>query len=170
MNKFDVFCNVEDSRWTAAIPNIVAVINDVKDAVIEEIQNEVEFISFDKKFTINICLSNDETVQSLNFEFRGLDKPTNVLSFANIDSDDFEDLLINDDVVEMGDVIIAFETMQRESQELNISFEHHFCHLWAHGMLHILGYDHMQEDERIEMEQIEISILNKLGIDNPYQE
>ena len=170
MNKFDIFLNVEDSNWTAAIPDIVAVAQTVKEAVLQEVKDSLDYLDLSKEFAVNLCLSDDNSVHKLNLEFRGFDKPTNVLSFANIDSDDFDDMLEYDDVVEMGDIIIAFETMQREAKEQDVSFKDHFCHLWAHGLLHILGYDHIEEEDRIEMEQIEVSVLSKLGIKNPYQE
>ncbi len=170
MNRFDVFIDVEDHNWTAAIPDIVAVAQEVKEAVLQEVIESIDYLNISKDFTVNLCLSNDTNVHKLNLEFRGFDKPTNVLSFANIDGEDFDDMLEFEDVVEMGDIIIAFETMKKEAMEQEVSFKDHFCHLWAHGLLHILGYDHIEEDERLEMEQIEISVLNKLGIKNPYQE
>ena len=170
MNNFEIVLNVDDSRWQAVIPDITAVVDDVKKAVLQEILSEVDFLALDKNFVVNLCLSDDESVHKLNYEFRGFDKPTNVLSFANIDGDDFDDILELEDVVELGDIIIALETMEREAVEQQTSLKNHLCHLWAHGLLHILGYDHIEDDDRIEMEKLEISILNKLGIDNPYQE
>ena len=170
MNSFDVCLTAEDSRWTAAIGEIAAVVENVKEAVLDEVASDIDFLGLEKDFTVNLCLSDDETVRKLNFEFRGMDKPTNVLSFANIDSDDFEDVLEFDEVVEMGDVIIAYETMAAQAQEQGVSLEHHFCHLWTHGMLHILGYDHIDEEDRHEMEGLEALILEKFGILNPYRE
>lgn len=170
MNKFDVFIDIEDHSWTAAIPDIVAVAQKVKEAVLQEVAERIDYLDVAKDFTVNLCLSDDTNVHQLNLEFRGFDKPTNVLSFANIDSEDFDNMLEFEDIIEMGDIIIAFETMKKEAMEQEVSFKDHFCHLWAHGLLHILGYDHIEEDERLEMEQIEISVLNKLGIKNPYQE
>lgn len=170
MNKFDVFIDIEDHSWTAAIPDIVAVAQKVKEAVLQEVAERIDYLNISKDFTVNLCLSDDTNVHQLNLEFRGFDKPTNVLSFANIDSEDFDNMFEFEDIIEMGDIIIAFETMKKEAMEQEVSFKDHFCHLWAHGLLHILGYDHIEEDERLEMEQIEISVLNKLGIKNPYQE
>ncbi|MBE6450988.1 MAG: rRNA maturation RNase YbeY [Alphaproteobacteria bacterium] len=170
MNSFDVFFNIEDLRWTAEISAISALVEDVKKAVLQEVLPDVDFLSLNKDFVVNLCLSDDKTVHKLNLEFRNIDKPTNVLSFANIDSDDFDDMLAFDETVELGDIIVAFETMKQQADEQEISLKNHFCHLMAHGLLHILGYDHMEESDRLEMEQIEIAVLNKLGIDNPYQE
>lgn len=170
MSNLKVFVDVEDSRWTAAIADIAAVVDKVKDEVVKRILGEVDFLSDDKSFTVNLCLSDDVSVHKLNKEFRNMDKPTNVLSFANIDDEMFDEVLENETEIELGDIIIAFETMQREALEQGISFYDHFCHLWAHGLLHILGYDHMEPEEAAEMEQREIEVLAELNIANPYRE
>ena len=170
MTEIKVFTDVEDERWTAAVENIAAVVEQVKDAVIGRVAGEIDFWVSPRLFSVNLCLSNDEAVHKLNFEFRGIDKPTNVLSFANIDDPDFEEVLECEDLVELGDVIVAFETMQREAREQGISLHDHFCHLWAHGLLHILGYDHIEPEDAAEMEQRETEVLAGLGIDNPYRE
>ena len=116
MNKFDVFIDVEDHSWTAAIPDIVAVAQKVKETVLQEVTESIDYLDVAKDFTVNLCLSDDANVHRLNLEFRGFDKPTNVLSFANIDSEDFDDMFEFEDVIEMGDIIIAFETMQKEAK------------------------------------------------------
>lgn len=170
MNNVKIYLSVEDERWTAAIADIAAVVERVKSAVLNRVGGEVDFLAPDKQFALNLCLSNDETVHRLNKEFRGMDKATNVLSFANVDDDAFDEMLASGGEVELGDVIVAFETMQREAEETDVSFYEHFCHLWTHGMLHILGYDHIEPEERAEMEQREIDILATLKIANPYRE
>lgn len=170
MIKFDIFIDIEDNRWAAAINNIAAVAENVKTAVLQQVAQDIDFLGLDKTFCLNLCLSDDENVHKLNLEFRNQDKPTNVLSFANIDSDDFDNILEYDDIVELGDIIIAYETMEREAKEQGVSFKNHFCHLWTHGILHILGYDHIEDSDREEMEAIEIDVLDKLGIENPYKE
>ena len=170
MTEIKVFTDVEDERWTAAVENIAAVVEQVKDAVFKRVEGEVDFLALPKTFGVNLCLSNDTAVHKLNMEFRHMDKPTNVLSFANIDDPDFEEVLECEDLVELGDVIVAFETMQREAREQGISLHDHFCHLWAHGLLHILGYDHIEPEDAAEMEQRETEVLAGLGIDNPYRE
>jgi probable rRNA maturation factor len=115
-------------------------------------------------------LSDDEAVHKLNKEFRGMDKPTNVLSFANIDDDFFWDTLDEVDEAELGDIILAFETLVREAQEKNISVYALYCHLLVHGFLHLLGFDHQEDDEAEEMENLEIDILASFSIDNPYKD
>lgn len=170
MNNVKINLSIEDERWTAAIADVAAVVEKVKDAVINRVSGEVDFLLPDRQFSLNLCLSNDEEVHRLNKEFRKMDKPTNVLSFASVDDVAFDEMLASGAEVELGDVIVAFETMEREAKETDVSFCEHFCHLWAHGMLHILGYDHIEPEDRAEMEQREIDILEKLKIANPYQE
>lgn len=168
--KFRVNVDIEDLRWTAAIGDIAAVADHVKDTVVGVVLPDIDFLNQDKAFYINLCLSNDDAVRRLNCEFRGMDKPTNVLSFANIDDEDFDAVLSAEQDVSLGDIIIAYETMSREAEETDVSLYNHFCHLWTHGLLHVLGYDHIDPEEAVEMEGKEIEILQKLNIANPYQE
>jgi len=170
MNKFDVFLSIEDKRWQSLAGVDEALVLKVKDAALKVVTGKVDFLRLPKNFALNLSLSDDKEVHRLNKAFRGADKPTNVLSFANIDDSDFLKMLDLEEDVELGDVIMAFETMQKEALSLEISLKDHFCHLWVHGMLHILGYDHIIDAERLEMEKNEIEILSTLGIENPYQE
>ena len=170
MNKFDVLTCVEDKRWKIALGDVEDVVEACKNAVVKTVQKDVWFLDKPKNFSVNLNLSDDEAIKALNKEFRGIDKPTNVLSFANVDDDFFEETLQEQEDVCLGDVMIAYETMKEQASELEISLHSHFCHLWVHGMLHILGYDHIKEDERLEMEEKEIEVLRALNIENPYQE
>lgn len=160
---------IDDEIWPE---NIIKKAEKVFAAAIEYLQknNLGKEIAFGKPIVVNLSLSNNETVQKLNAEFRGMDKPTNVLSFANIDSECFFDDIKKSDQVEMGDIIIAFETLQNEAQQKHISLEDHFAHLLVHGILHLFGYDHQEDEEAEEMEQFEIKILQQLNINNPYEE
>ncbi|WP_375143283.1 rRNA maturation RNase YbeY [Pelagibacterium sp. H642] len=110
---------------------------------------------------ISVLLTDDASQRVLNREWRGKDKPTNVLSFPALDADDpLEGLL--------GDISLAYETLVREAAELEKPFEHHFAHLLVHGMLHVLGYDHLSEDEALAMEARETDIMGLLGYPDPY--
>lgn len=106
---------------------------------------------------MSVVLSNDTHVQNLNKAFRHQDKPTNVLSFPS----ELED--------ELGDVILAYETVMKEAKDANISPLHHTLHLIIHGFLHLLGYDHEKEKDATQMESMEIQILKDLNINNPYE-
>ncbi len=110
------------------------------------------------------ALSDDEQVAELNGSYRGKPSPTNVLSFPAGPS-----IPINDtDPRFLGDVVLALETLQREAAELGISVEHHMQHLVVHGLLHLLGYDHTAEEDAQVMEGLEVGILARLGIADPY--
>ena len=111
---------------------------------------------------ISVLLTDDAAQQGLNRDWRGMDKPTNVLSFPALDADDpLEGLL--------GDISLAYETLVREAIELEKPFEHHFVHLLVHGMLHVLGYDHLTSDEALAMEARETDIMALLGYPDPYE-
>lgn len=114
---------------------------------------------------ISVVLSDDEHVRELNKHHRGMDKPTNVLSFpaARAKAPAGAPRVL-------GDVVLAFETVQREAAEEDKRFEHHLSHLVVHGVLHLLGYDHEDDDEAEIMETREREILATLGIPDPYAE
>lgn len=172
MNSSSLDVIFDDERWEQKLPNIDAFANDVFDKAIEFLTvNELGFEGWNHKpVSISLSLSNNIEVQKLNREFRGKDKPTNVLSFANIDDEAFEEEFLNCDVVELGNIIMAMETLEDEAKIKNISLPNHFAHLLIHGILHLFGYDHIDDDEADEMEGIEIDILKELNIANPYEE
>ena len=106
-------------------------------------------------------LTNDEEQQALNQQWRGKDSSTNVLSFPQIEP-------FGPVVGILGDITLARETLEREAVEQGVSFTDHFTHLVVHGFLHILGYDHLTDDEALQMEGLETKILDSLGIADPY--
>jgi len=112
---------------------------------------------------LSIVLTDDAEQQELNRDWRGIDKPTNVLSFPQIEPFDPVAGII-------GDIVLARETLEREAEELQKPLTDHFTHLVVHGFLHILGYDHLEEGEALEMEGLETRILAVLGVPDPYNE
>lgn len=164
--------SIDDDRWAKALPNVSALAEKVKTVTFAYVyKNEKTILQTLNQHTfVNVCLSNDGSVQILNRDFRGLDKPTNVLSFANIDFADFAAENSCFEETDLGNIILAYETMAAEAKMQQISLEAHFCHLLIHGFLHILGYDHMTDDEAEIMEDLEIRILAQLNIANPYEE
>jgi probable rRNA maturation factor len=111
---------------------------------------------------VSVLLADDAAVQALNRDWRGIDKPTNVLSFpaAAPKVADIRALL--------GDIAIAFETLDREARAESKPFLHHLAHLAVHGYLHLLGYDHQTDSEAEAMEALEREILAAMRIPDPY--
>lgn len=119
---------------------------------------------------IAIRLTDDAEVQILNRDYRQKDKPTNVLSFAMVPSEEIQDLGQADrEEILLGDIVLAYETCAREAAERNVSIEAHATHLIVHGTLHLLGYDHMEETEAEAMEALERQIMATIGLHDPYE-
>jgi probable rRNA maturation factor len=112
---------------------------------------------------IAVMLTDDESVRSLNRDWRSIDKPTNVLSFPAAPMPDDVDA-----PRQLGDIAIAYETTRREAEAEGKPFVNHLSHLAVHGFLHLVGYDHETDAEAEEMEGLEREILRELGIPDPY--
>ena len=110
---------------------------------------------------VSLLFTDDQEVQKLNAQWRKQNKPTNVLSFA---ANDGTDILLPI----LGDIILAFETIKSETDGQKQSFDDHLTHLIVHGFLHLLGYDHMDDEEAKQMESLETLILKDIGIADPY--
>jgi probable rRNA maturation factor len=118
---------------------------------------------------VAIRLTGDSDVQRLNRDHRGKDTPTNVLSFPMFDPDDIDTLPTSAmPEILLGDIVLARGVCDREASEKQISLEAHFVHLVAHAMLHLLGYDHLEEGEAEAMEAMERLALADLGYADPY--
>jgi len=113
-----------------------------------------------------VMLTDDSGIRTLNSNWRGVDKPTNVLSFPALQPDGGRR---EDDAPRMlGDIAIAYQTMRREADDEQKPFDHHLSHLAVHGFLHLIGYDHETDDDADAMETLEQEILAQLGIADPY--
>ncbi len=112
---------------------------------------------------LSLVLTDDTSIRTINAQWRNKDKATNVLSFPAFD------IAPGDAPGPMlGDIIIARETVEREALEENKSFNQHLHHMIVHGLLHLLGYDHEDDEEAEEMEGLEREILHALAIPDPY--
>lgn len=109
-----------------------------------------------------IVFTTDEAIRALNGRFRGKDAPTNVLAFPSGEPED------GPAPRALGSVALAHGVMAREAAERGIPIGHHTTHLTLHGLLHLLGYDHEAEEDRLRMEAVEIEVLAGLGIPDPY--
>ncbi|WCR54019.1 MAG: Endoribonuclease YbeY [Wolbachia endosymbiont of Ctenocephalides orientis wCori] len=140
--------SVINERWYDIIEN-------PEDFVLNVINASLKELKIDHyKPNISIALAGDNLLHQLNLKFRKMDKPTNVLSFPCEQLPNERDL---------GDIAISIDTIERESKEYSISILAHIAHMLVHGLLHLLGYDHQEEDEEVIMKELENKVLSSLG-------
>ncbi len=154
----DIALTVLDGRWSKALPEVKAVARRAAAAALEKMalpKGPAE---------LSLALMDDEAMRALNRDYRDTDAPTNVLSFAG-------DPIRGDEggsPAMLGDVVIAFETASAEAKTQEKTLSDHLSHLVVHGVLHLLGHDHMDDSAADEMERLERDILARLGIADPY--
>lgn len=144
---------VREKKWRDALPKYRLLSKRAAGSVLDL-----------KRTEVSLVLANDDFVHQLNKQYRGKDKPTNVLSFPS--PAEYQEM----DIWLAGDIVVSLETLEREALEQGKSLEAHFTHLLIHGCLHLKGYDHILDEEAEEMEALEIDLMKKLGYDNPYQQ
>ena len=115
---------------------------------------------------INVILTNPENIRKANREYRNIDKETDVLSFPMFEKKEIEEMLkIGNEIQDiLGDIIISISRVEEQAKEYGHSFEREFAYMLIHGFYHLMGYDHMNEEEKNEMREKEESVLNKLNI------
>jgi probable rRNA maturation factor len=118
---------------------------------------------------LGVRLTNDAEVRALNAEWRGKDKATNVLSFPMAEPDELDDAAADGPELMIGDIVLAHGVCAAEAADKGIAIEAHASHLLVHGTLHLLGYDHGDDDSATAMEAREVRALARLGIADPYE-
>jgi len=166
----DICLQIAD--WDQEFPAYREHIESCFDVILECLPEGRALLDF-PHLELSILLSDDQNIHALNRQYRGKDKATNVLSFPSLSQDDIKNILATGAAgqpVVLGDVIFALETIKAEAHGQGKKFSDHFCHLCLHGILHLLGYDHVEEAEAEAMEALEKKLLGKLSIDDPYQD
>lgn len=167
-----VAITIGSAAWTEQMPDVEAVIARAVETALAIAGGAALEASGHAEVEVSLFLTDDETVQKLNAQYRGVDAPTNVLSFSigSGATTPFESLdRCGPPLIALGDVVLSFDTVSRESISQAISFSDHTTHLTVHGILHLLGHDHECEEDAARMEGLEVTILGTLGISNPYQ-
>ena len=145
---------IEDDSW-AALPNLEMMAEQAAAAALP---------TAEQGRIITLLFSDNETMQDLNKEWRGLNKPTNVLSFPAPK----DQPVPPGGLPLLGDIVLGYGICAREAEDAGKTLADHTCHLIVHGILHLLGYDHENDKDADVMEAVEIKILSTLGIENPY--
>jgi probable rRNA maturation factor len=144
--------DIEDDSWLA-----IQGLEGLADEVVSKT------LAVDDQRSIALLFTTDAAVQEINTQSRGIEKPTNVLSFPSAPMP-----VPDGEVAHLGDIVLAFETVAREAAEAGKTLSHHASHLIVHGTLHLLGYDHQTDADATRMETRERDILATLGIADPY--
>ena len=152
-----------DIQWAISEPSQLSETQTLlsDDIIIKTVTSVLNFHN-DSVGELTIRFVDSAESQSLNHAYRDKDKPTNVLSFSAEIPDFIESTLL-------GDLIICDAVVKTEAKEQHKSLIHHYQHLIVHGTMHLLGFDHIENNEAVVMEKHEIAVLNELGIDDPYQ-
>jgi probable rRNA maturation factor len=156
-------CEIE-APWPAAeaLPDLAERAAEALAALAPELANP--------RLSASLLFTSDAEVHALNREWRGKDRPTNVLSFPMLDRTELLELAPDGTPVLLGDIALAHETCAREAAEKAVSLEHHATHLVVHGLLHLAGYDHeISAEDASAMEALETKALASMGIADPYE-
>ena len=147
------------------------VTKDMRDLVRSAVKAALEYMDFPLKSEVSVMFTDDEEIHELNRLHRGVDRPTDVLSFPLFEYDENGDI-IEDDLdfspngeMILGDIVISLETASRQAQEYGHSFEREIGFLTVHSMLHLFGYDHMTPEDEEEMFGYQREILERMGLE-----
>ena len=159
---------VIDSKGWLSIPNIEPLIKKAVRAAIKNLPSKL--VSKIRNTEITVLLTTNHSIQQLNHDFRGMDKPTNVLSFPQFEKSEILSRTVSSIKDSLGDIAIAYQYVKKEARLQNKSLENHLTHLVIHGFLHLLGFDHISNHDAKIMESLEIRIMHSMRLANPYHE
>ncbi|ACP23847.1 conserved hypothetical protein [Sinorhizobium fredii NGR234] len=162
MTALDIQISVEEGDWPSE-DELQGLSTRILDVTVAFLIAEEKQPFPDDPPELSLVFTDDQSIREINAEWRNQDKPTNVLSFPA-----FPVTPGNMPGPMLGDIIVAYETLEREAAEMEKPFEEHLTHLLVHGFLHLFGYDHIEDDEAERMEGLETRILARLGLSDPY--
>ncbi len=162
ITRLDIQASVEEGGWPDE-ETLEAQASAILEKAAEFLAREEEQPFPPHPVEVSLVFTDDASIREINAEWRGQDKPTNVLSFPAFPLEPG-----GKPGPMLGDIVIARETLEREALDLGKPFEEHLTHLMVHGFLHLFGYDHMDPEEAEEMEGLETRILGELGLSDPY--
>lgn len=154
---------IQDSRWRN-IPRLCAKMEKAATITLAHLPKRLTF-----PVTVNVLLTNDKAVRKLNADFRGMDKPTNVLSFPQFEPSQLPKKGKDKGVKDLGDIVLGYQYVVAEVKKDHKILINHIIHLLIHGLLHLFGYDHLSDKEAEPMERLEKKIMAKLMLPDPYQ-
>jgi probable rRNA maturation factor len=159
-----------DPDWDSSTPSVGDWADLARRAALSAIAESAfpQLGAGDRTVELGVRLTGDKQVRELNSQWRGKDKPTNVLSFSMAEPDELDDDAPDGPELMLGDIVLARGVCAAEAEEKAISIEDHASHLLVHGTLHLLGYDHHDDAAAADMEAREVRALARLGIADPY--
>jgi len=150
--------NISDSRWVDHVRS-----SEAKCIMLTDLATRHLSTQFSQSIEVSVLWTDDQTIADLNQKYRGKVGATNILSFpSGVRSSSAEDRLF------MGDLVLSYDTVISEANSAGIAEQDHIAHLFLHGLLHLAGFDHIDDKEASEMESLEIYLLSEIGIADPY--
>lgn len=159
--------DITAAGWRRAVPEAEATCRRALDAAWHAADTGLARALKDRAVEVSVLLTDDDEIVRLNREYRDREGPTNVLSFAAVSAESLAAEPPGAPVL-LGDVVMALGQMRREAAAAALPITDHFCHLAVHGMLHLLGYDHIEDDDAEIMENLETAVLAGLGVADPH--
>ena len=137
----------------------------LENMIIETAKTALELEGAKCDVDLSVVVTDNENIREINNEQRNIDRATDVLSFPGYEKDEWNELKKNEELVYIGDIVISKEKVEEQAKEYGHSFEREFCYLVAHGMLHLMGYDHMVDSDKVIMRGKEEEIMKKLNLE-----
>jgi len=139
---------------------------DIESKILETVKSSLEVEDVKCNINLSLVVTDNKNIQEINKTQRNIDNPTDVLSFPGYEKEEWNEVKKREnEVIYIGDIVVSKEKIVEQAKEYNTGFEREFCYLIAHGMLHLMGYDHMNEEDKKVMREKEEEIMKKLNLE-----